>query len=398
MGEVALRRLSHHVGAVIGDRALRATGDHRREPGGPELERRRDEVNGPDGPHQQQHLATDGLDQVAGLASGEGQAVEPREVHHQRDVDHRGRHQVGDRHRVEGDGHPLGDRVGADHLLPQLAPGREDLAADLVGQAAGEEGGVERRQGLALVGQGVPEVGLQRRHVGWRPAQVFALVARRVHLDDQLLGGVGGGAEDVARVHQPRRVASKRLEQRLALPLPVTVDLVEYQDDRAAGLGQRPQRRDLALGQVAVDDEEHQVGPRRHLRGQPLPRVAVHLVDPGSVDQVDAAVPVGLPAPALRPPGLPVQRAGREPRLAEQCVEQRRLADADPPEGDDVDVPLLQPLQHGLHLGVVVGERLAYLLGHAAVLEELPQALPGQREVRLAAPLSRGLRRAFRLR
>ena len=74
---------------------------------------------------------------------------------------------------VQGHRHALGNAVVTDQSRAQLTLGLQDTPADLVGEIAGEEAGVEGRQGLALGLQQIPETNLEGRDVRLGLAQVF---------------------------------------------------------------------------------------------------------------------------------------------------------------------------------------------------------------------------------
>ena len=71
----------------------------------------------------------------------------------------------------------------------------------------------------------------------------------------------------------------------LAVGLGVTVDLVEYQDDRLLMSAQLRQGKNLPALHVAGDDEENQVSLPGDLAGKCLTNLAADLIDARRVDQ-----------------------------------------------------------------------------------------------------------------
>ena len=117
--------------------------------------------------------------------------------------------------------------------------------------------------------------------------------------------------------------------------------------------------------------------------------LAVDLIDPGGIDQVDVAVVKLAPLATLDGPGLAVKRAGAEALFTQQGVDQRRFADTDAAENRNVDMPVFEFVQHRLDLLVVLGQQRAYLLRHALITEQFAQALARQREMGVTGRFSR---------
>ncbi len=118
--------------------------------------------------------------------------------------------------------------------------------------------------------------------------------------------------------------------------------------------------------------------------GQAFALLPLDLVEPWGIDEEDAPGVELRPAPHLARLGLAVQGAGAEVPPPEQCVEGGGLADTDPAEGGDMDVALVQLLQHGLDLGIVLREGRPHLRRDARVMDQIAQALPGQIQVGVA--------------
>ena len=354
MGQELLRRLPDDIGRVVGHRPLGAAGDQGGKAPSPQLEDGGEQIHRPDGPHEQGHLAGDGPHQVRRLALGDRQAIELGEMDDHAGVHRQGREQIGDGHRVEGHRHALGDAIVADQDRPHLALGCQDAPADLVAEIAGEEAGVEGRQGLALRLQQFPEARLEGGDVRFRLAEHLGLPALGIHQDDQPFRGHGADADDVPAVDETGGVAAQGGEQQIALLPRIAIDLVEHQDGRSLQGHQDPQGADLGLGEVAVDDEQHQIGAAGDLLGQALPFLPPDLVEARGVDEIDPTAFVLLPAAHLGALGLAVEGTGGEMALAEEGVEGGGLTDADPAENGDVDVALLQLGEHGLHLAVIL--------------------------------------------
>ena len=78
---------------------------------------------------------------------------------------------------------------------------------------------------------------------------------------------------------------------------------------------------------------------------------------------------------------LTVQRAHREHFFADQGIEQRRLTGTDAAECREVQVPVLQLVEHCLDGFVVVRQRLANALRKARIVDQLAQAFAREFEV-----------------
>ena len=155
-------------------------------------------------------------------------------------------------------------------------------------------------------------------------------------------------------------------------PLFEAVDWVELNRDAGAG-ADWVEYRTFQPGEVL-----------RHLGRKRLARLAVDLVDAGGVDEHDVAVAVLAPAAHGDLAGLAVQRTRRETALAEQGVQQCRLADADAAVDGDVNLLVFQLVEHALQLAIVLLELVAHGLGHARIRQQLAQALARQLEVSVA--------------
>src|SRR5690606_15661491 len=102
-------------------------------------------------------------------------------------------------------------------------------------------------------------------------------------------------------------------------------------------------------------------------------------------DQMDALPQRLAPGAVAGGDGGAVQYADLERRLAEQRVQERRLADADATEHGNVDVPVLQLVQHHLDATVVGREAGADAAGDGGIVEQCAQAVGGAQQVRVTA-------------
>ena len=82
-----------------------------------------------------------------------------------------------------------------------------------------------------------------------------------------------------------------------------------------------------------------------------------------------------------------MNRADRKAVLTDQRIQERRLAGADTPEHRQVQVPVFDLVEHGLHGLVVMAQRFPDAFGQPLVADEFPQALPREAEVVVAGPL-----------
>jgi hypothetical protein len=155
----------------------------------------------------------------------------------------------------------------------------------------------------------------------------------------------------------------------LAIRLRVLVDLVEHQQHGLARLPQGRQGLKLHPRQIPADHKEDQIGPLRHLLGQPCPLLAVHFIQAGRVDQLQtgslpvtnlnrlhrgrgqtgslqgccregglgAGFPTDVPSCRLLGAGNAVGGPRLEDRLPQQSIEQRRFAPPHQAKGSDVD-------------------------------------------------------------
>ena len=160
-------------------------------------------------------------------------------------------------------------------------------------------------------------------HIRQTLALLLDLVAFFVDPDHPLRRRLGGGKHDPVGTQRCGEVCLQGVAQLFTLGGAVTIDLVQHQQQRTALCGQRAQRREFGPGEVAVDHEQDQVGTPGHLPGQLLACLAVDLIDPGGIDQVDVAVVKLAPLATLDGPGLAVKRAGAEALLTQQGVDQR---------------------------------------------------------------------------
>ncbi len=76
-----------------------------------------------------------------------------------------------------------------------------------------------------------------------------------------------------------------------------------------------------------------------------------------------------------------MQRAHGKAVFTDQRVQQRRLAGTHTAECGQVNMAVLELLQHGLHGVVVLRQRLPYAWGKAIVVDQFAQTLAGKVEV-----------------
>ena len=256
-----------------------------------------------------------------------------------------------------------GERVGEDgaggdplELLDDVLGPLVALVRELVLRLAAEQMGAEQqvaraeRLAFALEDRGDPAAeGGDARAAA---ARARSRPSRRAVASRT---GIGRGEAATATTSSggtsPRQPLSELGQDGGAIRLGEAVRLVE-DDDRALSLAsQGRQRLVLGAGQVVVDDEEEQVGPRGQVAGFPL----AHR-DPLRRSRRARACRSGgrFPRPPRRP-GCGSRRAGSCPsrprscrRAAQQRVDQRRLARRARAEDDDVK---LAPMPAGANRG-----------------------------------------------
>ena len=110
---------------------------------------------------------------------------------------------------------------------------------------------------------------------------------------------------------------------------------------------QRVERIPVAAAEVAVDHQQHQIGPHGHPGGQSSTAIGVDFVDAGGVDQLNPVqMPEGQPpVDGGLPAGAAVGHIGVQHPLADQGIDQAGFADAHPAENGDAQPALLQALQ-----------------------------------------------------
>ena len=114
-------------------------------------------------------------------------------MHDHRRVGGDRRQDVGDRNRIQRHCDPFRQTVIAHHLFRQVAADAHDFAGQAIRKAAGEQTGVERRHGLALGLENVPDPLAQRGQVRRRPATGFGFMTVGVHQNHDALGRIGDG-------------------------------------------------------------------------------------------------------------------------------------------------------------------------------------------------------------
>ena len=163
-------------------------------------------------------------------------------MHDHAHVDERRCEQIGNRHGVEGHGDAFADAVRSHQLVADFAPRCQDPAPYLVAEVGGEQAGVERREGLALGVEDVPEFETQGLDVG-RPVSLRCrLVTVGIDFDEDLRAGLGGDGEDMLRVHYAVRSRPQRVQQLLLFAHREQVFLVEHDDYGTTAPEERLQR------------------------------------------------------------------------------------------------------------------------------------------------------------
>ena len=211
---------------------------------------------------------------------------------------------------------------------------------------------IQGDQGLALALEHVEDADLERldQRRGAFPLDLGRAVGE-LDLDLERVGP-GRGHHDVVGPDQVLDPLVLDLGVDLvAVELGIAVDLVEDEDDRLLGLAELGQGLDLDALHVAGDDEEDQVGVPGDVAGQGLADLAADLVDARRIDHdelgpfepgpVERAL---LPALGGAGDGRAVRRADLEDLLADQGVQDRRLAPADHAERGDLDRGLVELL------------------------------------------------------
>jgi hypothetical protein len=113
---------------------------------------------------------------------------------------------------------------------------------------------------------------------------------------------------------------------------------------------------------------QYEITASRHFPRQSLTELAAHLVDSRGVEEHHIATLEATPGHTAGGNRLAMERAGAEVRLAEQCIQQRGLADTDPAENGDMNLAFLETLQQCLDLGIIGGELRTYRRRHPVVL------------------------------
>ena len=354
---------------------MRRGGDHDRQPGAHALQCGGDQLHAPDRAHQRGQLGGDHRDQPAGFGAGQRQAVDARQLQHHRRVQPGGGEQVGHRDRVQRHRHALGEAVLADQFRGHGLARLRDACADLVGEPAGVQAGVDRRQRLALARGDRQQAFAQGGDVGKTRLLAHLLVPAGVDLDHALRGRVRRHREHVFRTHQAGHAQAQVLQQVVQVLAAVAIGLVQRQQQRTLGGGERLQRVEFLAGKVAVADEHHQVADLGHLERQPFARLAVQLVDAGRVDQHQAALLRLVEHCVFGVGGGAVQDAHGERLAAEQGIAQRRLAGGDAAEHGDMQFAALELVQHALDAREVACQFAAHRGRDGRVVQQRTQAV-----------------------
>ena len=165
------------------------------------------------------------------------------------------RQQVGNRNRVQRHRHALAQTIIAHYLLGQIMADGDDFLGQPVGETTGEQPGIERRHGLALHLEDVPDPLAQRGHIRRRATPGFSLVALGVHQNHDALGRLGGGGHNILRLDQTLGALAQGAQQQFPVGLGVAVGLVQHQHQPLRRALHLPQRLEFAVRDVAIHHE-----------------------------------------------------------------------------------------------------------------------------------------------
>ena len=87
-------------------------------------------------------------------------------MNHHAYIDERRRKQVGDRNRVECNSDALGNTVGPNKLVANLAAGIEDATTYLVAEISCEETRIQRRESFSLGFKNIPQASFELADIG----------------------------------------------------------------------------------------------------------------------------------------------------------------------------------------------------------------------------------------
>ena len=179
--------------------------------------------------------------------------------------------------------------------------------------------------------------------------------AVRIHAQTLQRRRLRGDGDHVFGAHKTPCAFAQAFEQALAFVLAVAIGLVQREQQWTFGACKQLQRVALALGHVAIDNEDDQVADASHFEREFLARLTIEFVNSGSVDQMHAAASNFAPAALAGLTRRAVQHADREHIFAEQRIGQRGFADADAPEYGDVQLAAFELAEHGFEACEIPG-------------------------------------------
>ena len=185
------------------------------------------------------------------------------------------------------------------------------------------------------------------------------------------LARIGRGRHDIRGADDAgQAIFAEHVEQARSLFATVQIRLVEHDDDRLVDFREFQKGRVLDLVQVRIGDEENQVRSFRHLARHGGAVGTADFVDARRIDQHDLGLSEsGQAVPAAIPRDMPdffrpaAAHVHRRDGLADERVDQRRLAGADLAEHDDLDATRGELAVHLLQAAQVAAQNLPFLFG-----------------------------------
>ena len=266
--------------------------------------------------------------------------------------------------------------------------------ADLLADVGRKQAGVERDDRLALAIEHFQHALFQ--HLDLRLRLIAHDLDAAVGLVDFALGFArrGSGEYDIGGADPVPDLAQDRLGNFLDLGRPQQIRLVDHQQHRLVQITKLLERIDLDAVEIAVGDEQHEIGVAHRFLGELAAQFAGRLVDAGRVDQDEPGV---LEARFRNLVGRAVLGGHRENLLAGERIEERALAGADLAERRDLDPSVLELGGEFLDVLHLLFDAGALLRAQPRILRELAERLDRIRQNRLvfhASELPR-LSRAF---
>ena len=238
------------------------------------------------------------------------------------DVDERRGKEVRYGYRIKCDGNSLRHAVRPNQPLPKFTSGRQYAASNLVRQVRCKQARVKCRQRLAFRLQNLPEKQPKNGDVRVALAPGFLLPALVIHFDDYLRPGLGSNSNDMLGINYSLCLASDGLQQRLTLHCCVKVRFIQCQQNGPPLRYRRLQRIEFCIRDVAVDNENDQVGSTRNLFCQRLSIFTTRFIQAGCINQINATGFQLTPGLDRRMPGFSVHRADGEPLFTDERVKQ----------------------------------------------------------------------------